>query len=68
MSVDIRRSAPIIAAVLALAGVAVAAAIEPEPLPPPCPSNGPEITVPRADNGTVEPLCKPADNPKGGPD
>ena len=54
MSVGIRRSAPIVAAVLALAGVGVAAALQPEPLPP-CPTRNGHAIVRRTDSG--KPLC-----------
>ncbi len=54
MSVGIRRSAPIIAAVLSLAGVGVAAALQPEPLPP-CPTRNGHPIVRRTDSG--QPTC-----------
>jgi hypothetical protein len=49
-----RRGAPIVAAVLSLAGVGVAAALQPEPLPP-CPTRNGYPIVRRTDSGKL--LC-----------
>ncbi len=54
MSVGIRRIAPIVAAVLSLAGVGVAAALQPEPLPP-CPTRNGHPIVRRSESGKL--LC-----------
>ena len=67
MSVDIRRLAPLIAAVLSLAGVGVASTFQPESLPT-CPSRNTQVTVPRKNIGTVPVTCKPAKTAKGGQD
>jgi hypothetical protein len=67
MSIGIRRFAPIIAAVLSLAGVGVASMFEPEPLPP-CPTRNAKVIVQRTNNGIVLVPCAPANKPKGGQD